>query len=47
MYSKLVGVESTPGPGQYLAPSDFGHLIEITDDKKSNNYYGTKNLLEN
>ena len=28
----LVGVEKTPGPGLYMAPSDFGHLVEIKDN---------------
>jgi hypothetical protein len=32
---RVKGVEKTPGPGSYLLPSDFGHLIEVKNDSYS------------
>ena len=32
MYS-IKGIEKTPGPAFYMAPSDFGHMLEVTVDE--------------
>ena len=42
---KLVGYEKTPGPiGLSMAPSDFGHLVEIKDQQKSMRFKKNQSL---